>query len=72
MTQLIIGFTATLLTIIYILIGWFIRSLVQDDWEEPSLLLALLWPPLILIIGVVKLFTLVEDLATKIKEKNDV
>ena len=34
--------------------------------------LAVLWPLLILILGVVKLFTWVEDLATKIKEKNDV
>lgn len=72
MTQLMIGFIAIIATIIYILIGWFIRALVQDDWEEPSLLLALVWPPLILMIGIVKLFTWVEDLATKIKEKNDV
>lgn len=67
-----IGFIAIILTTIYILIGWFVRALVQDEWEEPSLLLAILWPFLIVMIGVVELFMLVEDLATKIKEKKDV
>ena len=37
MTQLTIGFIAIISMIVYILIGWFIRALVQDDWEKPSL-----------------------------------
>ena len=65
-----IGFIAILLTLVYILIGWFIRTLLQDDWEEPSIFLTLIWPLALVAYGVVMLFSAVTELAEKIKEKH--
>lgn len=66
-----IGFISIVLTLLYILIGWFIRALIQDDWEEPSLLLTLTWPLILVSYVGVMLFLGIEKLAEKIKEKKD-
>ena len=63
-----IGFISIALTIVYILIGWFVRSLCQEDWEPPSLLLALLWPVIVVLCLIFKLLEAVDRLARKIKE----
>lgn len=65
-----VGFISIILTIVYILIGWFVMTLVKEDWEDPSLYLAILWPFLLLLLGVFGLFYGVEKLAEKIKEKH--
>lgn len=41
--------------IIYILIGVFVDSLIQEEWEDPSLFLMALWP---LVIGMFVIFGL--------------
>lgn len=64
-----IGFIAIVLTLVYVLIGWFVRALIQDDFDEPSILLTLLWPMVLIAYGVVVLFLSVEKLAEKLKEK---
>lgn len=71
MTELMIGFIAIISTIIYVLIGWFVRALVQDEWEAPSMFLTMVWPIVIIILGIIQIFTWVNDLATKIKEKKN-
>ena len=63
-----IGFIAIVLTLVYVLIGWFVRALIQDDFDEPSILLTLLWPMVLIAYGVVVLFLSVEKLAEKLKE----
>lgn len=57
--------------LIYCLVGWFLRALWQDDWEEPSILMMFSWPLIGLAILIVYMFTGVEKLAEKIKEKKD-
>lgn len=56
---------------IYLLIGWFVMNLAKEDWEDPSLLLTILWPLLLIAYGVIRLFEIVGDIAVKIKEKKD-
>lgn len=64
-----VGLITILSIFVYILIGWFVRALIQEDWEEPSMLLALVWPLASLVYLVIHIFVLIEVLANKIKEK---
>lgn len=52
MNRVIVGTVMT----IYILIGIFVSSLLQEEWEKPSLLLMASWP---LVIGMFIVFGLV-------------
>ena len=58
-----------LATLMYMLIGIFITSLLTDEDETPSLLFAILWPGVLIILILVVLVAIPVELAEKIKKR---
>ena len=58
-----------LATLMYMLIGIFITSLLTDEDETPSLWVATLWPGVLVILILVGLVAIPVKLAEKIKKR---
>ena len=58
-----------IIAIVYFLTGIFASGLIQKEWENPSMMLILLWPLVISLFILLRVMDAAYDLGKKLKEK---